>query len=46
VSDRPDHQLWKVPEPLGYPEAIQAVGGVAAPLLAGFSLSPSRHAGR
>jgi hypothetical protein len=38
VTD-PDHQLWKVPEPLGYPEAIQAVGGVAAPLLAGFSLS-------
>jgi hypothetical protein len=30
---------WRVPEPYGYPEAIHSQGSVAAPLLAGFSLT-------
>jgi len=39
VSAGTEHQRWDVPEPVAYPDAIQVVGGVAAPLLAGFSLS-------
>lgn len=30
---------WRKPAPLGYANAIDSVGGVAAPLLAGFSLA-------
>jgi hypothetical protein len=30
---------WQRPAPLGYASAIDSVGGVAAPLLAGFSLA-------
>jgi hypothetical protein len=30
---------WEKPGPLGHPEAIQTAGTVAAPLLAGFSLT-------
>jgi hypothetical protein len=30
---------WRKPTPLGYANAIDSVGGVAAPLLAGFSLA-------
>lgn len=30
---------WRKPAPLGYATAIDSVGGVAAPLLAGFSLA-------
>lgn len=30
---------WRRPAPLGYPSAIDLVGGVAAPMLAGFSLA-------
>lgn len=30
---------WKYPEPLGYFGSIQAAGGLAAPLLAGFSFT-------
>jgi hypothetical protein len=31
--------VWRKPAPLGYANAIDSVGGVAAPLLAGFSLA-------
>jgi hypothetical protein len=30
---------WRKPTPLGYANSIDSVGGVAAPLLAGFSLA-------
>lgn len=30
---------WTVPEPYGYPEAVATAGSVAAPLLAGFSIT-------
>jgi hypothetical protein len=30
---------WRKPSPLGYGNAIDAVGSVASPLLAGFSLA-------
>ncbi|HSK15229.1 MAG TPA: hypothetical protein VK915_03580 [Gaiellaceae bacterium] len=30
---------WRRPEPYGHPEAIHSLGSVAAPLLAGFSLT-------
>lgn len=31
--------VWEMPAPLGRPESIQTAGAVAAPLLAGFSLT-------
>lgn len=30
---------WKVPWPYGYPQAVDSAGSVAAPLLAGFSIT-------
>jgi hypothetical protein len=39
VPDPPEDVEWEMPGPLGRPESIQTAGGVAAPLLAGFSLT-------
>ena len=30
---------WPIPSPLGFPAAVEVVGSIAAPLLAGFSLT-------
>lgn len=36
---RPTGVYWSVPDPYGYPASVDAAGTVAAPLLAGFSLT-------
>jgi hypothetical protein len=36
---RPEPLLWKLPQPYGRGAAIDAMSGIAAPLLAGFSLT-------
>jgi hypothetical protein len=40
-SPMPKHsvKVWQRPVPLGEPEAIRGLGGIVAPLLAGFSLA-------
>jgi MFS family permease len=37
VTDAP--QIWKVPRPYGYPDAVTTAGTIAAPLLAGFAIT-------
>src|ERR1035441_7494737 len=39
MTDEPTARVWRVKRPINYSEQLQVQGGIAAPLLAGFSLT-------